>query len=64
MTDNDYIAEYVKERHSGILGFDFAVWKMAKKVGEAVQDIYEVFRKIDPEDLRKAMELSEEEEDD
>ena len=29
MTDNDYIAEYVKEKHNGLLGFDFAVWKMA-----------------------------------
>lgn len=31
MTDNDYIAEYVKEKHNGLLGFDFAVWKMARK---------------------------------
>ena len=28
MTNNDYIAEYVKERHPHILGFAFFMWKI------------------------------------
>ena len=63
MTDNDYIAEYVKERHSGILGFDFAIWKMAKKFIETAQAIGEIFRDISPEDLQKMMEEQEKEDD-
>lgn len=30
MTENDYIAEYVKERHPGILGFDYAMWRAVR----------------------------------
>ena len=63
MTDNDYIAEYVKERHSGLLGFDFAIWKMAKKIQETAQATGEVFRNISPEDLQKMMEEWEKEND-
>ena len=62
MTDNDYIAEYVKERHSGILGFDFSIWKMARKITETAKAIGEVFRNIDTEDLQKMMEEQEKEE--
>ena len=63
MTDNDYIAEYVKERHSGILGFDFAVWKMARKIIETAKAFGEVFKNIDTEDLQKMMEEREKEND-
>ena len=43
MTENDYIAEYVKERHPGILGFDFAVWRLGRKLGEIGEDIATIF---------------------
>ena len=38
MSENDYIAEYIKERHPGCLGFVFAVWKMARKISESVKE--------------------------
>ena len=63
MTENDYIAEYVKERHSGILGLDFAMWKFGIKITEAAKSIGEVFRNIDPEDLQKMMEEQEKKND-
>ena len=34
MTENDYIAEYVKERHPGILSFDYAVWRLFRAISE------------------------------
>ena len=43
MTENDYIAEYVKERHPGILGFDFAVWRLGKKIIEIGKDMATIF---------------------
>ena len=58
MTDNDYIAEYVKEKHNGLLGFDFAMWKMARKLCEAGQAIVDIFS--DPE-FKKALEEAQEE---
>jgi flagellar hook-basal body complex protein FliE len=58
MTDNDYIAEYVKERHSGLLGFDFAMWKFARKVMEAGQTIRDTFN--NPDFLKALKEANEE----
>lgn len=43
MTENDYIAEYVKERHPGILGFDFAMWRLGRKIVEIGEDIAAMF---------------------
>lgn len=47
MTENDYIAEYVKERHPGILGFDYAMWKAGRMMIKIGQDLGEVLRSID-----------------
>ena len=44
MTDNDYIAEYIKERHSDILGVNFAVWKLQKKLSEAAESLVQIFQ--------------------
>lgn len=44
MTDNDYIAEFVKEKHPGLLGVDFAFWKFTRKVKEGVEAIVDIFR--------------------
>lgn len=57
MSENDYIAEYIKEKHPGLLGFDFALWKAVKKVIEIGNAIAEVFRNIDIEDLKKTEEF-------
>ena len=47
MTENDYIAEYIKERHPGVLGLDFAMWKMLKKFSEIGKELVEIFQSID-----------------
>lgn len=39
MTNNDYIAEYVKEKYPNILGFDFEVWKMIKAFSNAINSV-------------------------
>ena len=44
MTENDYIAEYIKERHPGDLSFDFAMWKLARKISEAGEMIAQIFQ--------------------
>lgn len=46
MTDNDYIAEYIKEKHPGFLSFDFAVWKFAKQIVEAANILSEQLTNI------------------
>ena len=39
MTNNDYIAEYVKERHPNILGSEFELWKAPKVIANALSSI-------------------------
>ena len=39
MSDNDYIAEYIKEKYPALLGFDFAMWKLGRQFSEAVIDM-------------------------
>lgn len=43
MTENDYIAEYVKEKRPEILGFDFAIWKTSKIVKNFVDNFSKAF---------------------
>ena len=55
MTENDYIAEYVKERHPGILGLDYAMWRFGRtaiKIGQSLEKaIHSVdWSKIDLQD--------------
>ena len=59
MTENDYIAEYVKERHPGILTFDYAVWKLARAISEFGISMREAISRISPEDLKRMMEEAE-----
>ena len=43
MSENDYIAEYVKEKYPSLLGFDFALWKFGRqmlKVGAIFADAF------------------------
>ena len=44
MTENDYIAEYIKERHSDILGMNFAMWKLQRQLLDTAQNIVRVFQ--------------------
>ena len=45
--ENDYIAEYVKQKYPSILGVDYAFWKFAKKINNVVQDLASAFKSID-----------------
>jgi len=47
MTENDYIAEYIKERYHTLLGFDFTLWKMGRVFTNAGRKIVETFNTID-----------------
>ena len=47
MTDNDYIAEYIKENYPTLLGLDFALWKMGKITFNVGRKIVEVFNNVD-----------------
>lgn len=58
MTNNDYIAEYVKEKHSGLLGFDFGMWRIARAIKELAKGIQEFVKQSD-----EILDEAEEEED-
>ena len=67
MTENDYIAEYVKEKLPSILNTaDFRIWKCIKTVsnvvGEITDTLVEAFRNIDYEELEAYMEEQEDDE--
>lgn len=60
MTENDYIAEYVKEKHPGILNIDYAVWRLARAL--SVIDIFmrKSISQLSEKDLTKMMDDDEE----
>ena len=39
MTENDYIAEYIKQKYPTLLGFDYALWKMIKVITNAFSSL-------------------------
>ena len=48
MSENDYIAEYIKEKRPEIISsFDFFIWKTAKMIAGTVKSIVDVFSGID-----------------
>ena len=62
MTENDYIAEYVREEHPGILGFDYAVWRLFRAISEFGISMKEAISRISAKDLTKMMEEVEDDE--
>lgn len=50
MSENDYIAEYVKEKYPSILGVDFGIWKTVRMVGDMLRNIAEAFSDHESED--------------
>lgn len=51
MSENDYIAEYVKEKMPEITHtFDFAMWKFVRSLKNFAEKISKVFKKGDDED--------------
>ena len=63
MTENDYIAEYVREEHPGILGFDYAVWRLTRAISEFGIHMREVISRIPLEDLQRMAEQEDEEDE-
>lgn len=63
MTENDYIAEYVRERHPGILSIDYAAWRLARAVFEFGIRMRAVISRMSPEDLQRMMEKEQEDEE-
>ena len=61
MTENDYIAEYIKEKYPRLLGVDFAFWKMIRLIGSAVKDIAKIFSEPTPEEIEEFYKEHEEE---
>lgn len=56
MSENDYIAEYIKEKHPTLLGIEFGLWKFAKQITEAAKTIGQIFSGLSAEDIGKAIE--------
>lgn len=44
---NDYIAEYVREKHPSILGADYALWKIGKIGADFIVQFVDVIKNID-----------------
>lgn len=47
MRENDYIAEFIKEKYPKLLGMDYTVWKMGRLLGDAVGKVVDAFKSID-----------------
>ena len=66
MTENDYIAEYVKERCPNVLGADYALWKFGKILRDLCETlggaIVEAINNMPLEEIKKIMEELESEE--
>ena len=64
MSENDYIAEYIKEKYPRLLGVEFAFWKVGRAIQTMAQDIVEVFKNMTPEEREEAFrEAADEEEE-
>ena len=60
MTENDYIAEYVKEKHPGLLGADFAMWKVLKIVIDFARGFQESMKSIKWDEIAEEIKKQEE----
>ena len=59
MTENDYIAEYVKEQHPSILGADYTLWRLRKMIINFGDALAKTIRTLPKEDLKRMMEEAE-----
>lgn len=55
MSENDYIAEYIKEKYPRLLGVEFALWKFGRVFQTMAQDIVEAFKNMTPEEREEAL---------
>ena len=51
MSTNDYIAEYIKERHPNILGMEFTVWKMVKMFRNGIEVVAKALKAVSDVEL-------------
>lgn len=66
MNENDYIAEYIKEKHPELLGLDFTLWKIGRTLSEAMAPIVEALNEVAGafyQGFEKGFTLPDEEED-
>jgi hypothetical protein len=63
MTENDYIAEYVRERHPGILSIDYAAWRLDRAISEFGISMREAISRISAGELQRMMEEEQEDEE-
>ena len=66
MSENDYIAEYIKERRPELIrSVDFVFWKMSRITADAVKKIVDAFSGIDLSsvDLSALQQAAEDEDD-
>ena len=59
MTENDYIAEYVREEHPGILGFDYAIWRLTRAISKFGISMREALSRMSEKNLKRMMEEAE-----
>ena len=55
-SENDYIAEYIREKYPRLLGMDFAIWKMPKLLSNAIKDIANAFKQINEKEEKEEVE--------
>ena len=55
MSENDYIAEYIKEKYPRLLGVEFAFWKCGRVIQTMGQEIVEAFKNMAPEEREEAL---------
>lgn len=54
MSENDILAEYIKEKHPEILtSVDFAVYRLGRACRKLAEDFLEAFKKIDLTELKE-----------
>lgn len=46
MSENDYIAEYVKEKYPNLLGVSYAFWRTGKMFKELANDMGNVLKNL------------------
>lgn len=55
MSENDYIAEFIKEKYPKLLGMDYTAWKMGRLLGDVIGKVVDAFSSIDWQQATKYM---------
>lgn len=63
MSENDYIAEYIKEKRPELISsIDFIVWKIGRVVAESVNALADAIKGLAKEDIEALMREEDEDE--